>query len=88
MTYVTEGSPCREKELNRRLIPCRKKERSRRLLARIKGLCILYPSGTAEAMPKFLADSFHAHRHLPAIFKGLCIIYPSGTAEAIPKIFS
>ena len=50
--------PCRKKEPNRRLIPCRKKERSRRLLARIKGLCIQYPSGTAEAMPKFLADSF------------------------------
>ena len=24
-------------------------------------------------MPKFLADSFHAHSHLLAIFKGLCI---------------
>ena len=36
-------------------------------------------------MPKFLADSFHAHRHLLAIFKGLCIIISSGTAEAMPK---
>ena len=35
-------------------------------------------------MPKFLADSFHAHSHL-AIFKGLCIFNPSGTAEAMPK---
>ena len=51
--------PCRKKELNRRLIPCRKKERSRRLLARINGLCIQYPSGTAEAMPKFSADLFY-----------------------------
>ena len=66
-------------------IPCRKKELSRRLLARIKGLCIQYPSGTAEAMPKFLADSFHAHSHLLAIFKGLCIFNPSVTTEAMPK---
>ena len=42
----------------------------RYLLAKLKGLCIIYPSGTAEAMPKFLAMSFgHAYRYLLTIVR-------------------